>query len=163
MKFITLDRLPEHLETDLIYMEGDYAIDAPGYPEPETACTSLCVNTTQIRMDDQAILYYCYGYTPLTVVEPTIKYPIDFEEKVLSAVLLAEDIVPGVSYRVNEGNEWRYYINKKERWACIGDPAIEGRELIHFAPGAVAALEGDEMVALWLHPKELPQSVLGKA
>ena len=46
-------------------------------------------------------------------------------------------------------------------WVCIGDPTIEGRKLIEFAPDCIATLDHEnEMVAIWLHPRELPSHVL---
>lgn len=159
MRFQILNRSPEHLDSDLVYLEHEYSFDTEDYPEPKYGCASVCINTLQVRIDDEGVLFYVWGYCPLTLFCPTFSYPVNYRVSMLTTCRDG-DIIPGVSYGVNWDNEWPVYINKKEGWVCIGDPETEGRELVLFAPSAVASLVDGEMVALWLHPKELPQSVL---
>lgn len=61
------------------------------------------------------------------------------------------EVVPGVSKRLNAGQRWTVGHDSSSQWLCIGDESPRG-EMIAFAPGAVAALREDELVALWLHP-----------
>jgi hypothetical protein len=37
----------------------------------------------------------------------------------------------------------------------MGDPADRGDKAIEFAPGSVAVLKGNALIALWLHPTML--------
>ncbi len=67
--------------------------------------------------------------------------------------LLDKPIVPGISYRLNENSRWPIYVNKKKGWVCLGAPKIQGKELIEFAPDCVATMDGQELIAVWLHPK----------
>ena len=114
---------------------------------------------------------YIFGYQPLYLYRLTKEFPENFEIKDLVAVLDNEpgpDDFPGLpTYNLVKNSnwpnelEWNIYINKKMGWVCIGDPTVEGRRLIEFASDCVAALdEENEMVAIWLHPRELPSHVL---
>jgi hypothetical protein len=63
--------------------------------------------------------------------------------------------IPGISYQINETERWPFFINKKKGWVCIGSPNIKNKQLIEFAPNCIATMEGQEIIAVWLHPKKL--------
>ncbi len=39
----------------------------------------------------------------------------------------------------------------------IGNPKINGKQMIEFVPNCVATLEDQEITAIWLKPKDLPR------
>jgi len=50
-------------------------------------------------------------------------------------------------------------VNKKMGWVCIGTPGTHNKNMVEFAPGCVATMNGQELIALWLHPTNLPDGI----
>jgi hypothetical protein len=98
---------------------------------------------------------YVWGLCPLIEYEETDEAPHEYKANSLVA-LLDKPPVLGISYRLNENGRWPIYINKKKGWVCIGNPKIRGKQLIEFAPSCVASMDGQELIAVWLHPRDLP-------
>jgi len=143
----------------LIYNEKEYSFSIEPF-QNSIGYTSLSINLLQIEIDYDRRIVYVWGYEPLMRYQETDKFPSAYENKDLVAVL-DKELIPGVSIGLEK--EWPTYINKKMGWVCIGDPTIEGKRLIEFAPDCVAALDKEnEMVAIWLHPRELPSHVYTK-
>jgi hypothetical protein len=131
----------------LIYRRGDRAFDCE--PTPVGGHTSLLVNTTQIEIDHEGCLLFVWGYCPheswtATKLDPPVgdRSRLRYDDS---------NLVPGVSIAIGSG--WTVSHDASSGWLCVGDHRSR-RELVTFAPGAVAALEDGELAALWLRPDE---------
>lgn len=162
IKFSSLNRinikfLNEEPQKDqnfsLVYRSEDYSFDVE--PLDGTGDTSILINDLQLEIDHEGKIMYVWGLCPLIKYETTHEFPIKYKTGSLVAVLDKPPVL-GVSYRLNEGRRWLIYINKEKGWICLGNPAIKDKQLIEFAPNCVATMEGHELIAVWLHPKELP-------
>jgi hypothetical protein len=99
-----------------------------------------------------------WGYCPLIEYKETDEFPKNYQWQSLVAILEKPPIL-GISYSINEVNDgWPIYINKKKGWVCLGNPLPnEKQQMVEFAPNCVAALENQEISAVWLKPKRLPE------
>lgn len=149
MKFIVRERKnPEY--KNLIYREDEYSFDSR--PRPDYGYTSILVNELQIEIDSSGRLCYVWGYCPLINYDETDNYPVDCSSCSVVAILGKKPIA-GISQSVNENERWPVFINKKLGWVCLGNPHVKDKRMIEFAPNCVVALDGQELVALWLHPE----------
>jgi hypothetical protein len=117
---------------------------------------SILINYLELELDEMGRTICIGGYQPLTKYEETDEAPTNYQAQSL-VVVLGEPAVPGVLHRLNKDAMWPIYINKKKGWVCLGNPKTDDKQLIEFAPGCVATIEGQELIALWLHPKKLPE------
>ena len=136
----------------LVYREEDFSFDIE--PHDGSGFTSIMINDLQLEIDDEGKVIYVWGLCPLIKYEETNEIPKNYESTGLVA-LLDKPPIPGISYRLNEKERWPIYINKKKGWVCIGNPKINGKQMIEFVPNCVAALEDQEITAIWLKPKVL--------
>jgi hypothetical protein len=131
----------------LVYRRFEHSFDVE--PRPERGVASLLVNDVQIEIDEDGRLIYVWGLCPheswkaATLDAPAAK-PGRLQ-------YVDGEVVPGVSKRLNAGKRWAVGYDSSSQWLCIGAESAHG-EMIAFAPGAVAVLGKDELVALWLHP-----------
>lgn len=131
----------------LVYRRTDRSFDVE--PRPERGVAALLVNDVQIEIDEDGRVVYVWGLCPheswkaATLGTPAAK-PGRLQ-------YVGGQVVPGVSKRVNTDERWVVGHDASSRWLCIGDESAQG-ETIAFAPGAVAVLDGDDLVALWLRP-----------
>lgn len=164
MKFIIKEKTDKNYL--LVYENYEFLV----VPDIETGYASISVNYLELILDEEGRITYLFGYEPLKKYEETEKFPEFYETKDLVAVLDNEpgsEAFPGnPTYKLvknsdwPEVSEWPTYVNKKRGWVCIGDPVVIGKRMIEFAPSCVAALnDNNEMVAIWLHPVELPQNL----
>jgi hypothetical protein len=137
----------------LVYREEDYSFDIE--PHDGSGFTSIMINDLQLEIDDEGKIIYVWGLCPLIKYEETNETPKSYEPNSLVA-LLDKPPIPGISYRLNEKERWPIYINKKKGWVCIGNPEINGKQMIEFIPNCIATLENQEITAIWLKPKNLP-------
>src|SRR5262249_50821309 len=73
------------------------------------------------------------------------------------------ELTPGVSTRLNSREaRWPTLVDARAGWVCLEMPGgrapLELRA-VEFAPGCVAVIDNGQLVALWLHPQELPAEV----
>ena len=137
----------------LVYRKDDYAFDIE--PHLGSGFTSIMINDLQLEIDDEGRVGYVWGFCPLTIHEETNEIPLQYQTQNLIAILDKAPI-PGVSQRLNENDRWPIYINKKKGWICIGNPETKDKQMIEFAPDCIAAMVGQKLTAIWLHPKNLP-------
>ena len=141
----------------LVYRVEDFAFDT----EKKAKCnsiTSVLINEIQLELDNEGYALFVWGLSPFPAWESTEIAPPRGRNGVLRMV--GEDLVPGVSIRVNKAERWKVWANQSEGYVCVGDPEHYG-EAIQFAPGAIAVLVQDHLVALWLKPLELPSYAAG--
>jgi len=152
MKFIVQESQEDHIFS-LVYRPEDYSFDVE--PLDGTGDTSIMINDLQLEIDHEGKIMYVWGLCPLIKHKEIDEYPRNYKAGSLVA-LLDEPPIPGISYRLNEKERWPIYINKENGWVCIGNPKINGKQMIEFVPNCVATLENQEIKAIWLKPKNLP-------
>ncbi len=153
MKFL-IQEPQEDQNFSLVYRDEDYAFDRE--PHDGTGFTSIMINDLQLEIDEEGKIIYVWGLCPLILHEETNEVPSEYKACSLVA-LLNRPPVPGISYRLNEDERWPIYINKKKGWVCLGNPETKNKQLIEFAPNCVATMDGQELIAVWLHPEKLPE------
>ena len=132
----------------LIYHRSQRSFDVE--PRPERGVASLLINDIQIEMDDEGRLIYVWGLCPHeSWTRATLAPP---SAKTGRLHYFGGEVVPGVSERLNVSNRWGVINDISSCWMCIGDENAQG-EGIEFAPGAVAVLKEEHLVALWLRPE----------
>lgn len=153
MKFI-IQESQEDQTFSLVYRPKDYSFDVE--PLDGTGDTSIMINDLQLEIDHEGRIMYVWGLCPLIQYEEIDEFPFKYKAGSLVA-LLDTPPVPGISYRLNEGQRWMIYINRKKGWVCLGNPEIKDKQLIEFAPNCIATMDGQELIAVWLHPEKLPE------
>ncbi len=151
MKFLT-QKSETTPNFSLVYREEDYSFDIE--PHDGSGFTSIMINDLLLEIDDEGKIIYVWGLCPLIEYEETNGIPKNYESNSLVA-LLDKPPIPGISYRINEKERWLIYINKKKGWVCIGNPKVLGEQSIEFVPNCVAVLDKQEIVSIWLKPKNL--------
>ncbi|MCX6987725.1 MAG: hypothetical protein NT065_06195 [Chlamydiae bacterium] len=136
----------------LVYRPEDYSFDTE--PHDGNGFTSIMINDLQLEIDDEGRIIYVWGLCPLIKYKDTNEIPKNYKSSSLVA-LLDKPPIPGISYRLNEDRRWPIYINKKKGWVCIGNPKSNGKEMIEFVPNCIATLEDQEIIAIWLKPRDL--------
>ena len=149
MKFLTQQRKTSK-KLSLIYRETDYSFDTE--PHDGSGFTSIMVNDLQLEIDDRGEIIYVWGLCPLFKYEEINEAPENYVSQSLTAIL-GRPPVPGIAYQLNEKERWPIYINKKVGWVCIGNPNTKNKKMIEFVPDCVATLEDQEIIAIWLKPK----------
>ncbi len=152
MRFFTQDSQQEQ-NFSLVYRAEDYSFDVE--PLDGTGDSSIMINDLQLEIDHEGKIMYVWGFCPLIEYQKTDQVPVEYKTCTLVA-LLDKPPTLDISYRLNENNRWPIYINKGKGWVCIGNPTIQGRNLIEFSPNCVATMDREELIAVWLHPKDLP-------
>jgi len=152
MKFLIQDP-QEDQNFSLVYRAEDYSFDVE--PLDGTGEASIMINELQLEIDYEGRIIYVWGLCPLIKYKETTEFPYGYKTASL-VVVLDKPHVLGMSYRLNEDQRWPIYINKKKGWVCLGNPTIKAMHLIEFAPNGVATMNQQELIAVWLHPKQLP-------
>lgn len=145
------------LEGMLIYLPSEYAFDfrtAVQHGEH----SSIQINSLQLAVDYDGTVLHAYGYCPL------LKYrEVDSSPPVVNrcAKLIANrggEWVPGVAYPIKGPSDWPIWVNKRAGWVCLGEHVYKIYvDVVEFAEGSVAVLDGSKLVAVWLHPEALPE------
>lgn len=157
MRFIVDETRPIR-ESRLVYRAKDYAFSAE--PRPEDCAYAVGINELELMIDedDQSVAFVT-GYCPHPGWHAgKLNPPVAFR-----AVLRVEapdaQFVPGRTLGLtSRDSRWPVVVDPRNGWICLGSPDKEGRA-VEFARDCVAVLIGDALVALWLHPRELPPDV----
>jgi hypothetical protein len=152
MKFL-IGESREDQKFSLIYRDEDYSFDIE--PHNGSGFASILINDLQLEIDGEGRILYVWGLCPLIKYEKTDEVPQRHKANSLIA-LLNKTLIPGISHSLNENSRWPIYINKKKGWVCIGNPKTKNKQMIEFAPNCIATMEGQELTAIWLHPRDLP-------
>jgi hypothetical protein len=150
--FFVQDPQEDH-NFSLVYRTEDFSFDIE--PLDGTAETSIMINELQLEIDCQGRIIYVWGLCPLIKYKEATEFPYGYKKASLVFVLDKPHVL-GRSYRLNEDRRWPIYINKKKDWVCLGNPTIKDMCLIEFAPKCVVTMNKQELIAVWLHPKQLP-------
>jgi hypothetical protein len=132
------------------YFAEDHAFDVRPRPASDA---SVCVNDLELWIDADHVLYLT-GYCPRQGWRPRPLHPPRAVRAGLQ--ILDVELKPGIPLPINSREDrWPVHVNGAVGWVCIGDPDVKG-EAVEFAEGCVAVLDGERLVALWLHPLHLP-------
>ena len=156
MKFIIEDATKYHMYGDTIleYIRKEYSFN---YTYKEFFQDfSLTVNYLELSLNEKFYLSNVSGYSPYLGWTKFNFLPPSFSRNRIR-VLIDFDPIPGCGYSIND-NRWPEYVNLQTGWVCIGDPT-KSEKAVEFTNGCVAVLEVDQLVALWLKPKSLPDEL----
>lgn len=134
--------------------ESSFAIEPPS----NEGFSSALVNDLQLEVDDDGIVLYAWGLFPHpSTWQPTAFSPPSATRRRMR-IVVSDGWTPGVSRRLN-ANRWNAFVNATSGWVCLGDPeASQDVVAVEFAPRAVAVLEKEALVAIWLRPKTIPKT-----
>jgi hypothetical protein len=138
----------------LVYRPQDLAFSVE--PRPKSADSSLVVNTIELmvnRSNNQ--LVFVEGYCPYQGWKHKSLEPPVSQEGVLR--ISGVELKRGVAEPINSpGTYWEVHVDIATGWVCVGSEHTSGMTAIEFARGCIAVLKEGNLVALWLHPRELP-------
>jgi len=158
----TVDMTQPLTETTLIYRAGDYAFDSD--PHPADCAYAIGVNEVELMMNDEDDrgeyrVVFVMGYCPYFGWQSTKLEPPHAHRGVLYYIAEGGILVPGITLGVTSlESRWPVFADLEGGWVCLGPHETQGMA-VEFAPGCVAILRENELVALWLHPRELPEEV----
>lgn len=117
---------------------------------------SLTINYLELSLNEKFYLNNVSGYSPyLGWKKLNVSFPCSSKNRI--RVIIDFDPIPGCGYSITD-KKWPEYVNLNTGWVCIGDPT-KSEKAVEFTNGCVAVLEGDQLVALWLRPKSLPDKL----
>lgn len=133
----------------LIYREEEFSFDTE--PVQKGVGLSISVNDLFLELNDKGQIWYVWGLCPIFEYQNTNQFPDKYVN--LGVFALFEGSTPGISYSLTGEERWPMYVNKEENFVCIGNPKIGERLPIQFAPGCFIVFDGEEIIAIWLKPK----------
>lgn len=137
---------------DLVYYSDEFSLDTRN--RKDCGITSILVNDVQLEINEDGIVCAVWGMCPHTVwKEDSISLP----RYKPGALLLDEELCPGVSLRLNKPeSSWAIRHDSKFGWIVLS-PGDEKTfvEAVEFLPNCIAALHEKRLVCLWLKPKML--------
>lgn len=158
MTRLLFDRSLRVPQTKLVYRPDDYAFSAE--PRPHNRSSSVLVNDLELIVDGpggQVVLVE--GYCPYQSWAVARLAPPASERAGLRVA--GVEFLPGVANELDDPRtrDWPVSVDPESGWLCIGDRTAR-HQGVEFAPGCVAVLDGETLVALWLRPASLPPSVM---
>jgi hypothetical protein len=158
---LVVDSSQQVSNSALVYRAKEYAFNAE--PRPTDADTSLSINDVELMVDgrDKRVVFVT-GFCPYQSWRPA-RLTVPRVRRAALRVEADRELQPGVSTRLNAREDrWPVLVDARTGWVCLEKPGDRvGGELdaVEFAPGCVAVLDGGDLVALWLHPSDLPVEV----
>lgn len=132
----------------LVYRRSECSLDVE--PIPAGGVAALLVNDVQIEIDEDGRLIFVWGLCPRAAWITASLQPPGADAGRLQ--LVGGTVIPGVSRRLNPVGRWAVFHDPGSRWLCIGRASGTG-DGVAFAPGAIAQVDGGELIALWLRPE----------
>ncbi|MFI5305295.1 MAG: hypothetical protein ACHQYP_10950 [Nitrospiria bacterium] len=155
MTQILIDNSNSITETVLFYRSEDYAFYVE--PVPTNAANSLSIDTLELCIDEtDSRVVHVWGFCPYTAWKRASLKPPNSKRAVLRVADV--QLKPGIVVKLPPDEIWPEYVDASNGWVCIGDPVAQG-EAIEFAPDSVAVINRGQLLALWLHPRELPKEI----
>jgi hypothetical protein len=139
----------------LVYRASDYAFDAE--PRPMDCDASVSINELELMIsEEEQRVVFVSGYCPHTSWKAGNLGAPEFVDGSL-LVVLERELVPGTSISLAPGARWPVQVDPASGWVCVGDAQrSHATRYLRFAPGCVAAMKEDHLIAVWLKPSELP-------
>jgi hypothetical protein len=144
-------------EGSLVYRAQDYAFGVE--PLPRGADSSLSVNTIDLWVDrSNNQLVYVDGYCPYQGWKRASLEPPSSRRAALR--ISGVEFRRGVAEPLNSPDTyWGVQVDTETGWVCLGNARASAMTAIEFARGCIAVLDDGNLVALWLHPNELPSAL----
>lgn len=141
----------------LVYRGAEYAFATE--PRPMTCGASFTINEIELMLADEEQLRVSFieGYCPFSSWRMSTLRPPSARPGILRGEVVGR-ITPGSAIAIHPADErWPVLVDLNTGWVRLGagDPSHD-REGVAFAPGAIGVMEGDRLLALWLHPEQLP-------
>ena len=158
MRFAISAPLPVVIEAQLVYSEQDCAFDFE--PRPDDCAYAVSVNEVELMIDEElSRIVFVAGYCPYFGWRSVELVPPHSHRGVLEFEDAGGHLIPGVTKKINSlESRWAVFVDPANGWVCMGSPG-EHDSAVEFAPGCVAVLQREQLVALWLHPADLPRGV----
>jgi hypothetical protein len=150
MKFI-IGSTPWNRDFELIYRPEEYSFDS--VPRPVDCVSSVLVNDLELELSDEGAVICVTGLCPHPGWQVRhLKSPAASRRTLFVA---EENWTPGISKRLTGIQEWPMFVDYDAGCICVGksDLLVGG---VEFAPGSIAVLESQKLVAIWLRPRSLP-------
>jgi hypothetical protein len=141
----------------LVYRAAEYAFATE--PRPMTCGASFTINEVELMLADEEDLRVSFieGYCPFSGWRKAVLCPPPARAGILRGEAVGR-LTSGSAMAINSADKrWPVLVDLNTGWVRLGtgDPAHD-REGVAFAPGAIGVIEGDRLLALWLHPEQLP-------
>ena len=69
------------------------------------------------------------------------------------AILYEAKLIPGVSERIPDSENWAKYYDEASGWVCIGEERTQTNDIaVEFADHTIAVLQDGNLKALWIKP-----------
>jgi hypothetical protein len=142
----------------LVYRPADYAFATE--PRPSTCGACFTINELELMVADdeeRRQVVFIEGYCPYPGWRKAVLRP-PFARLGLVCGESNIPVLAGIGYSLHsEGDRWPVLVDPASGWVRLGKGSPDqDRDGVHFAPGAIAVLEGVQIRALWLHPERLP-------
>ncbi|MEL7648771.1 MAG: hypothetical protein AAGU76_11800 [Sedimentibacter sp.] len=133
----------------LIYCKDENSFD---FVPSNNADILLLVGYLHIGVDSETMtVQQVWGFQPY---EGWIKKTLSIPDFIEGELMVEGDILPGMSYRVNGGENWTAQFDSQTGWVCIGESEKVNRaSFIKFADNTIAVINEGKLIALWLKPK----------
>jgi hypothetical protein len=138
---------------DLVYVPRDFAFNVVPLPGDASGTLLFGMLELHVNLTDYRVVYV-WGYAPYLGWKLTSLNPPPSKR----AALVVQDVrlEPGIARRLTAPEEKQGHVDIKTGWVCLGDPNAQG-EAVEFASGCIAIVKDEQLLTLWLHPKELPK------
>lgn len=137
----------------LVYRAQDYAFDTE--PRPSNCPYAVGVNDVELMVDDESRVVFVTGYCPHLGWKPMRLHPPASSQGSLF-LKVEPNLVPGQTIGViARDSRWPVLVDSASGWVCLGAPERRGHA-VEFMTGCIAVLHDERLVALWLHPAQLP-------
>ena len=156
MRF-TISKPHSTTEAQLVYKTEDYAFDSE--PRPTGCAYAVSVNEVELMIDEeQSRVVFVTGYCPYHSWRLARLTPPHSTRGMLHFVA-EEGLIPGQTKKItSRESRWAVFVDPTNGWVCLGSHGDRG-PAVEFAPGCIAVLHNDQLVAIWLHPDDLPADV----
>lgn len=151
MKFV-LEKAQPNGSGTLVYRPESFAFDV--LPRPSNAVGSVLVNDLELEVDHGGTVLCVTGLCPHPGWQPT-DFPPPLARPGVLRVSSTSDWVPGISKRLTAPYAWPMSVNRNVGYVCVGNARAHGANL-ECAPGCIAVVDSETLVALWLRPTQLP-------
>ena len=132
----------------LIYCKEENSFDfVPGY----NSDILLLVGYLHIGVDSETMaVQQVWGLQPY---ESWINKTLDIPNYIKGELVVEGEILPGLTYRIEEGDNWIAQFDSVTGWVCIGQSEnYKNASCIMFADNTIAAINEGKLKALWLKP-----------
>jgi hypothetical protein len=132
----------------LIYCKEENSFD---FVPSNNADILLLVGYLHIGVDSETMTaQQVWGLQPY---ESWINKTLDIPNYIEGELMVEGDIVPGMTYRIEESENWTAQFDSGTGWVCIGESEkVKSTSFIKFADNTIAVINEGKLKALWLKP-----------